>query len=226
MDTVESDMSDAAPGKNTLIVSFLTLRKVIGLLALSFPFVLYFGAVILFDTGMQRALSNYYYTGMRDVFVGTLCVIGFFLLSYKGYERRDGLAGNIACVFALGIAFFPVAPVGLMMPLDRFNDTIHTISTAGFFAALIYFCLCLFTRTNPDGKRTKQKKQRDRVYKICGYTMAACVLLIALYLYVIGEETFLKQYSPAFWLESIAIIAFGVSWLTKGEAILRDNVAE
>ena len=32
-----------------------------------------------------------------------------------------------------------------------------------------------------------------------------------------------EQLAPRFWLEAIAIVAFGVSWLTKGEAILKDQ---
>jgi hypothetical protein len=32
-----------------------------------------------------------------------------------------------------------------------------------------------------------------------------------------------ERFEPRFWLESIAIVAFGISWLTKGEAILKDQ---
>ena len=31
-----------------------------------------------------------------------------------------------------------------------------------------------------------------------------------------------KKLAPVFWLESVAIFAFGFSWFTKGEAILKD----
>jgi hypothetical protein len=30
-------------------------------------------------------------------------------------------------------------------------------------------------------------------------------------------------YQPVFWLESISVVAFGISWLVKGEAILNDE---
>ena len=33
-----------------------------------------------------------------------------------------------------------------------------------------------------------------------------------------------KSLDPLFWLESIVIVAFGVSWSVKGEAILRDEI--
>lgn len=49
------------------------------------------------------AFHLFYHTGMRNVFVGTLCAIGFFLLSYKGYESSDDIAGDLGCVFTLRI---------------------------------------------------------------------------------------------------------------------------
>lgn len=33
----------------------------------------------------------------------------------------------------------------------------------------------------------------------------------------------LAPYSPIYWPEAIAIIAFGMSWLVKGEDILKDE---
>jgi len=55
--------------------------------------------------------------------------------------------------------------------------------------------------------------------------MAICVLLIAVY-YLLPNDvaSLLKRYDPVFWLETIAILALGISWLTKGEAILKDEV--
>ena len=32
-----------------------------------------------------------------------------------------------------------------------------------------------------------------------------------------------EAWNPAFWLESIALIAFGISWAVKGQAILADQ---
>ena len=33
----------------------------------------------------------------------------------------------------------------------------------------------------------------------------------------------LQHLDPVFWLESIALWAFGISWITKGELILKDD---
>jgi hypothetical protein len=37
-----------------------------------------------------------------------------------------------------------------------------------------------------------------------------------------GHAT-IRELDPVFWLESLAVVAFGVSWLTKGEMILKDE---
>jgi hypothetical protein len=57
--------------------------------------------------------------------------------------------------------------------------------------------------------------------------MSACILLIALF-YLLPDEVALhfESYHHVFWLESLALIAFGVSWLTKGEAFLKDKAEE
>ena len=53
--------------------------------------------------------------------------------------------------------------------------------------------------------------------------MSLCIVLIVI-LYLIPDEVAspIKVYKPVFWLEAIAVVAFGISWLTKGEAILKD----
>jgi hypothetical protein len=46
---------------------------------------------------------------LRGVLAGSLWAIGIFLMSYRGYQKRDEMAGRLACVFALGVALFPTA---------------------------------------------------------------------------------------------------------------------
>ena len=53
--------------------------------------------------------------------------------------------------------------------------------------------------------------------------MGACIVLIAIsFLLRNSVLAFLTPFQPVFWLEAIAVLAFGISWLTKGEAILGD----
>jgi hypothetical protein len=209
--------------ESSLVFSYLALRTAIGILGTALPFVASLGALIIFQTGIQSSLSSYYYTGMRDVFVGSLWAIGFFLLSYKGYERADDIAGNLACLFAVGVSLFPTTPDYATSGSAIAIGHIHFAFAALLFGTLIYFCLFLFTKTDPKKKPTKRKLQRNIVYKVCGYVMSACILL-TIVSQIPAVTSALKPYDPIYWLESIAIVAFGISWLTKGETILKDEV--
>ena len=220
-------MNTPQNGNDSLVISYLTLRKIVGVLGIAFPFLLAIGLMII--TGriaIESSISGYYHTDIGDVFVGTLCVIGFFLLSYRGYERRDDIAGDLACLFAVGVALFPTTPEVDKSSIAEIFGRVHFAFAAAFFLILTYFSLCLFTKKNPDEKPTKRKLLRNRVYRICGSAMLACMALIAIYGLLLpdGLKVALDPYKPVFWLESIAVVAFGSSWLTKGEAILKDEV--
>ena len=77
-------MNSNQNNKNSLVFSYLEHRKTIGILGIALPFVLLLGALIIYQTGLQTSISSYYYTGMRDVLVGTLVAYGIFLFSYTG----------------------------------------------------------------------------------------------------------------------------------------------
>jgi hypothetical protein len=214
-------MKKKAAIENTLVFSYLALRKAIGILGIALPFVVSLGALIIFGTGIQGSLSGYYYTGMRGVFVGTLWAIGFFLLSYKGYDKADTIASDLAWIFAIGVSLFPTAPDMVTSNTELIIGNIHLTFAALFFGTLIYFCLVQFPKTDQK-KPTKRKLQRNMVYRACGYVMIACILVIGV-VHIEAVANAVKGLNLIFWFESIAIAAFGFSWITKGEAILKDE---
>ncbi len=213
--------------ENPYVISYLTLRRAVGILGIALPVILVVGSVIACGCcNIQVSISNYYHTCMRNIFVGIMCVVGFFLFSYTGYDKRDNIAGHIGAVFAIGVALLPTAFKGtahcLIHPLSEnpLTGYLHLASAMLFFCVLIYFSLFLFTITkNP----TPQKKKRNLVYRVCGYTMLGCILLIGTYIILLkGKLLWLDNLNPVFWLEAFALWAFGISWLTKGEVLLRD----
>ena len=226
-------MQHSSNNAGLLVISFLALRKAIGLLGTFLPLVLWLGAVILFRTGMQSSLSAYYHTGMGDVFVGTLCAIGVFFYAYMGYtggSDNDDKVGNFAGVFAIGVALFPTDPSGGLGVPTTFVGIAHAVFAALFFLTLAYFLLVLFTKSHPDGRpRTAEKKRRDKVYRVGGYTIIASIALIGILsaiktLGLVPKEVLqaVEAWNPAFWLESIAVVAFGIAWAVKGQALLGD----
>ena len=206
----------------SVVMSYITLRKFIGILGFALPGTLFLGGVILFHTGLQPSMSAYYHTGMGDVFVGTMCAIGVFLLSYRGLESRDDTVGNLACLFAVGLALFPTAREGAT-GREAIIGKVHFIFAAAFFLMLSYFALRLFTKTDPNLVPTPQKLARNRVYRTCGYVMLGCILAIAVLKLTPGTDTWVRNYRVVFWFEAAAVVAFGISWLIKGEAIMGDK---
>ena len=216
-------MNTESANDKSLAFSYLALRQTVGYLGFALPFVLSLGAMILFDTEIQSSLSSYYHTGMGDVFVGTLCVMGVFLLCYRGYDKRDHRAGILAGVCAVVMALFPVTPDDAAAGGGFRIGLVHLAFAGLFFSTLTYFSLRLFTKKHRTKPPTNKKLQRNKVYKACGYTMAICIVLIIIY-YIVRSRTgsLLEEYHPVFWLESVAVVAFGISWFIKGEAMLKD----
>lgn len=221
-------MNSPAETNYSLVDSQIALRRIAGVLGLTFPFVLGFGAFLLFDEDLQRSISNYYYTAMGDVFVAVLCMVGIVLFVYRGYDVPpnstrfwekvpDRQVGTLAGVSAVVVALFPtnkiVGEAGII-------SIIHGIAASIFFITIACFSLFIFTKTS-SGDPAPDKLRRNFVYRTCGYIMLLCVAFIAVaafmeYALGIGID---ERYHHLFWLESIAIVAFGVSWITKVQGI-------
>jgi archaellum biogenesis protein FlaJ (TadC family) len=105
------------------------------------------------------------------------------------------------------------------------TNAIHYASAAVFFLTLAYVSLVLFTKVHPSGKKedlTKQKVKRNRVYRACGITILVCIGLLLL-VDALPKDSAILNIDPVFWIEAIALLAFGFSWLIKGEVALRDK---
>jgi hypothetical protein len=196
------------------IVSYRTLRRVVGVLGVSLPIVLaVWGFALLGEIRLEPSISDYYLLRTRDAFVGVLFTIGWFLFTYRGYDWRDNTAGNLAGVFALGVGLFPNGG-------SRGERIVHVVSAMALFLVLAYFSFFLFTLSA--GSPTPQKIVRNRIYRACGVAIVVCVALAAAdYLFL--SVSSLRAVSPMFWLESGALWAFGVSWFVKGETLFKDR---
>jgi len=198
---------------------YLFLRRGVGVIGIGLPVVLVLGNAVLFGGALASSLSGYYFTGMRDVHVGGMCAVGVFLVTYR-YARLDTVVGIVAGVSAIGLALLPTAPPD-PSTTERLVGIAHLVFATVFFLALAFFCLFLFTRTNPAVPPTPRKLVRNRVYRVCGVLMLVCLALIVVTQLLLGGA--LAGLRPALWLESVAAIAFGVAWLVKGETVLTDE---
>ena len=198
------------------------LRLGIGVVGIALPVVLPVGhALVTGRLAIRDSISGYYHTQMRDVFVGGLCAIGVFLLSYR-YRRLDDLLSSIAGALATVVALFPTTtdvPAGALSTSDTVVGWVHQVAAAALFGVLAVFCLHLFPArdaTEP-GMRT-----RNRLYRTCGVVIIAAIALgLASALLPDAVRDPLK---PLFWCEAAAVLAFGLAWLVKGEAMFRESV--
>lgn len=221
---------------NPVVLSYGNMRRAVGIIALALPFILCLGNIVLTLIGprhilpqpvLQQSISAYYYTVAGRFLVGGLCAIAMFLMSCQGYDRSDEIAGYLACIFALGVAFFPTTDPADPAPtsLAKAIATVHLISAALLFLTLAYFCLFLFRKTSALRKPTRHKLMRNKVYTLCGWTIIGCIVVMVS-LNIRAVSNFLAPMNTLFPFETLALLAFGLAWLTKGNGFLADDPRE
>jgi hypothetical protein len=215
-------MPESPGAQNPVVLSYLALRRAVGVIALALPFALSIPWWLVCHH-LQGSISGYYYTGMRNLFVGSLCAISMFMFCCRGYDRKDEVAGIFSSFCALGVAFFPTTPDHCASKRQCEVGTIHYIFAALLFLTLAVFCLYLFKMTAPNETPTRKKGQRNMVYTICGSVILVSVLAIA-----VCAFTHVKRRGiwPVAVFETTSLLAFGFAWLIKGETFLKDENGE
>jgi hypothetical protein len=185
------------------------------------------------------SVSHYYFTRAGSVFTIIVSLMAVFLIVYKGREPVDFYLSSAAGIFALCLLLFPTTNLTEQCCDSRMKYAItfipttalsgaraffHYVSAGIFLLCLAYMSLFLFTKSaTPVRQRGKNKKWRNRIYITCGIIMMAALLVILAggFLDVIPSGIY-NKHKLTFWMETVAVEAFGFSWLVKGEAILKD----
>ena len=203
-------MFKARAPRSPIVLSYLALRKAVGGIALALPFVVAIPWAVLHHT-VQTSISAYYYTGMRNLFVGSLCAIGMFMLSARGYDSLDEIAGIFSAACAIGVAFFPTSP----MHQRTFVGDVHYAFAGALFLTLAFFCLVLFKMSADHHTLTAKKIQRNRVYTACGIVILASLALLPATTLVFHLKHVLPHIAPGIFFETTSLIAFGSPRLSR-----------
>ncbi len=203
--------------------SYKGLRRSVGVIGISLPIILIIAALTWLDR-FEPSISHFFYQPFAgSLLVGALCAIGVFLGSYRGYRPQDDewitdrSLGLITGLAAIGVAVFPTDGFRDQVTGVKLVTIVHFISAAVFLFCLGCFSCFKFVRSGsePDAL-DRDKVSRNRIYRGCGVIIFASIVIM-------GALKFLKIDFPLpnwmFWFESIAVWAFGVSWLVKGEAL-------
>ena len=220
MDTLTRDVGTVAPVSTEIAAARSRVddrstnahRQLIGWIGMFLPLVL-MALAIWRDTweGWRNleSISAYYYSGGAAAFLGMLSALALFLFTYRGYGNNDGKwdrrLSNWAGTAALVVAFFPTKSPKDVDPLPWWADwvgVVHHVAAIALFSCFALFALWLFNLT-------KTKTWRNTLYTTCGLVIVASMLAA-------GYCAFIGQ--PIFWPESVALVAFALSWLVKGYA--------
>jgi hypothetical protein len=196
--------------------SYVFTRFAIGLLGVLLPPVLVFLEPALFDglPAPRGSLSAYYYSGLREVFVGGLWAIGVFLVVYKFLDFSwESLLSSLAGAAAVLVAVFPterpgdgVTPTPFQVKLGEDVVTAIHYGAAVAFIALLVPIVLFFARD--EGRREHRNWQGF-------HTVAAAFIVFGAALAAFAGITGGPDKGVLFG-EWIAIWAFGASWLVKG----------
>lgn len=222
---------------NTIwLTNSLTLRKVIGILGMGLPFLLFLFLYIDTDLAQPlQSISHYYYTRVASVFVAILSVLAMFLIIYKGKEPIDFFISLTAGLFALCVVCFPTGNITetccdgnfvysvTYLKISAFREGFHYASAGIFLGCLAYMSLFLFTKSDKSPQHRGSKKVvRNRIYRVCGILMIAAILVIGAGYFELISRTFYENNQLTFWMETVAVESFGFSWLIKGETLFKD----
>lgn len=177
---------------------------------------------------IKPSISHYYYTTVGELFTGTLSAVALFMFSYRGYPQRDeeiipsdSFMTNLAGICALGVVLFPTSSEYCLSDNVRTFISSETMGCVHYiFAGFFFITLSLISIFN--FRRTAKvedfgKMPSHNFYKYCGIVMLVCIALILVNsIWIEKKYPELEAYCITFILETIALIAFGLSWLKKG----------
>lgn len=194
-------------------INHRTMKLIVGVIALSLASV----TSLLAKISLRSISESYYDTGnwSRNILVGCLFAISAFMFAYNGYSTVQMVLSKIAASAALGIGLF-------RCKCDDASHTeiiphVHSVSAAVMFGILAFFCYIFYQRAI--NKVHSQAKSRAVIYALCGLTIVASILILALDNLLGGIIKAKIGPRLTFYGEEAALVAFGVSWLTASHCL-------
>jgi hypothetical protein len=185
------------------------LRFGIGAIGLLLPLLLPLGNWIFVQFGhqteiMPSSMSSSYYTSTRNIFVGSLCALGVFLIGYR-FNARDDVWSTVAGVFAIGVALCPTAPK-VPTAYQSVVGYVHLSFAGILLSGLAMFCISSFRDPADPGRRSI-----NHLYLAAGVVILAflAVAVVAGVFHWGDGWTF----TPLYLCESLSVWAFGAAWI-------------
>ncbi len=230
-------MGITSKADNPILLQQQTLRRLVGILGILLPILLYLYLRIAYGQVEELpSISHYFFTRASIFFIVIVSSLAIFLLIYQDKSPLDFYLSSAAGVFALCVLFFPtnnlVPDYGHPHPsyiITFLADKeprkfFHFLSAAIFLGSLDAMSFFLFTRSDkPASQRSHNKRRRNRIFRTCSFFMTVALLVAFLcgFCGLFNADAWYEQHNMTFWMETVAIEAFGISWLIKGEVVLK-----
>jgi len=194
--------------RENIVATYFTLRWGVVVLSIALPVVLYVWNVSSYGQLHETTISAFYGAdkwGMRNYFVGTLCVVGSLLFIYKGFSALEKWMLKAAGVAAILVAFRPCSCwVGAGL-----HDHWHNAFAIAFFACMVVVCeFCAF-----DTISLLPKAQQGRFTGY--YHTIAILLLLSPIGAVIAAYMAAAPKSALFFIEWFGVWVFAAYWVVK-----------
>jgi hypothetical protein len=210
---------NAATLQEHMMRTYLNVRFGIAIIGAALPLLLWVGGAIGEHKTLLDSMSAYYYTSMRDTFVGALVSIGVFLYLYKGFSTKENWALSLAGAFAVGIALVATtAPGGVQSVRSTFHNA---------FGILFFFCIAyvaIFRAADTlslIADRARAENLRT-VYRALGVTMATSPVVALVLSYALAPGS--RCRSLTFFIEMLAVWTFAAYWIVKSKEISETDV--
>jgi len=215
-----------------LAANYLYLRKVVGWLGTLLPLILLAANPIALSIEhsscgwLPNSVSGYYYTPVRNIFVGALVGLSLFLIAYVGANLGDRVITDLAGVFGLGLTFFPTTPtvtspasatcetVAQLSSRQQVIGDVHAVSAVLFLLFLAWMAI-RFTTDSP--QRSSEQIVRNRIYWVCAIVILAVVLAAVVTNFL--PVSLRPSFPYLFLYEAVGIFAFGVSWFVDDQML-------
>ncbi|HLK72819.1 MAG TPA: hypothetical protein VKU77_04130 [Streptosporangiaceae bacterium] len=216
-----------------LAANYLYLRKVVGWLGTLLPLILLAANPIALSIEhsscgwLPNSVSGYYYSPVRNIFVGAVVGLGLFLIAYVGADLGDRVITDLAGVFALGVAFFPTTPtvaspasatcetVSQLSSRQQVIGDVHAVSAVLFLLFLAWMAI-RFTTTD-SAEPAPQRLLRNRIYWICAIVILASAVAAVVTNFL--PVSLRPSFPYLFVYEAVGIFAFGVSWFVDDQML-------
>jgi len=195
--------------------TYMNLRLGIALIGAALPLLLWIGGFLGGEKSLLGSMSAYYYSHMRDVFVGFLVSIGVMLYLYKGFSTKENWALNLAGALAVGIAMVATAVPGGPRTLE---SRIHKTFAVMFFLCIAYVAIFRAPDTLSLIHDQAKAARLRKTYRLLGAGMVISPLVAVIL-------SFLHPGSFTFFVEAVAVWIFSTYWLVKSREI-RESDAE